>query len=114
MLSNPPLSQRDLNQLQVARQKLQSSDSPDLLKKVAYLRISCSVIEKLQPHLPGERAGLSYYTWLMQALAACDPQWWQTCQVNDRGHLTSSNLKIEQLLRPIKSFAFDFEMTLAA
>jgi len=78
--------------LQIARQKLQATEVPFLLRAVSFLRLSCSV-------MPEKNA----YSQLMQALFEHDPLWWMQCHITAHGDLGSTNLRISQYLQPIKA-----------
>jgi hypothetical protein len=78
--------------LQIARQKLQAIGVPFLLRAVAFLRISCSV-------MPEKNA----YSQLMKALFEHAPLWWTQCQITAHGDLRSTDRKINQYLQPIKA-----------
>ena len=78
------------NPLTIARQKLQATDVPMLLRVSYYLRISCS---KLNSDVR--------YSSLMQTLHTQHPGWLETCVVTPVGTLRSSHRQVDALLPPI-------------
>jgi len=78
--------------LQIARQKLQATEIPFLIRAVSFLRLSCSV-------MPAPNA----YSELMKALFLYNPQWWMQCEITAHGDLRSTDLTINHYLQPIKA-----------
>jgi hypothetical protein len=77
--------------LTVARQKLQTTDVPMLLRVSYYLRISCSMLN----------SDSIRYSSLMRTLYTENPAWLETCVVTPLGTLQSSHPGINELLKPI-------------
>jgi len=78
--------------LQIARQKLQATNVPFLLRTVSFLRLSCTA-------LPAKDA----YSRLMKMLFAHDPQWWTKCEITAHGDLYSTDRTINRYLKPIQT-----------
>jgi len=78
--------------LQIARQKLEATEIPFVLRAVAFLQLSCSV-------MPEKDA----YTQLIKALLEHDPLWWIKCEATAYGDLRSTDWTINQYLQPIKA-----------
>jgi hypothetical protein len=83
MLSSSPLT--------VARQKLQTTNVPMLLRVSYYLRVSCSALNS--DHIR--------YSRLMQALYTANSAWLDTCVVTSAGTVRSNHPVIDELLKPI-------------
>jgi len=77
--------------LAVAREKLQATDVPLILRISYYLRVSCGALE-----VDGVR-----YSTLLSNLYAQNPVWLSTCTVTPAGVLGSSDRAITALLKPI-------------
>lgn len=95
------------HQLDVAKQKLQATHEPWLLRVTFYLRILCNVIQKSsvpvdaleQNHSPKKIT----YSQLMQSLFNYHPEWWKQCKATKTGTLVSDNPTINALLSPLNS-----------
>ncbi len=102
VVPHPKLAQK----LQVAREKLQQADGPQVLKVMAYLRISCNIMRQM-PGLSlqnsAEDATLSYSE-LVKALVAHDRNWWTHCTINSTGCLRSPDAVVDHLLSTIEEF----------
>jgi hypothetical protein len=79
------------NPLTVARQKLQSTDVPMVLRVSSYLRLSCSALN----------SDSIRYSRLMQALYTENSAWLDTCVVTSVGTVRSNHPVINELLKPI-------------
>lgn len=101
-----------IQKLQFAKQKLQTKDVPHLLAVISYLRISCSIMQKVnyQPFSEQQTEDLKItYSNLITTLANYDAAWWQKCQVSATGGLESNDPVINHLLQPIEQFHLDLE-----
>lgn len=87
--------------LMIARQKLQATDVPIVLRVSYYLRLSCSVLD----------ANSSCYSQLMKALYIQDPAWLETCMITPLGTLRSSHCRIDELLQPITTLHQTHQLT---
>jgi len=77
--------------LATAREKLQATDVPMILRVSYYLRVSCTALE-------ADGIGYSH---LLHHLYAQSPMWLSTCKVTPEGILESSDRPINTLLKPI-------------
>lgn len=94
------------HRVEVAKQKLQATDQPWLLRVTFYLRVLCTVIQKSSvqgDQLEQNNSPQISYSQLMQSLFAYHPEWWQQCTVTKAGKLVSENLTIQALLSPLHS-----------
>jgi hypothetical protein len=93
-------------ELQIVRQRLQTSDEPLLSKIICYLQASCFAILKVKQL--GEDAPTNWsfitYTGLIKALVQRDTGWWRRCSVAEHGELTSDDPCVRELLHPIEEF----------
>lgn len=98
---NPQLAHK----LRVAREKLQTVDGPQVLKVLAYLRVSCNLMRQMQetPLQSSQDSTLSYSE-LVKALVAHDRNWWTHCTINSTGCLRSSDEIVDHLLSTIEEF----------
>jgi hypothetical protein len=107
-VSTPVVPQGTLAQkLQIAREKLQQADGPQVLKVMAYLRISCNIIRQisetsLQTSFAPDKT--RSYSELVKALVAHDRNWWAHCTINSTGCLRSSDPIVDCLLSTIEEF----------
>lgn len=93
------------HQLRIAREKLQMADGPQVLKVLAYLRISCNLMRQMQETLlQSSQDSMLSYSELVEALLAHDRNWWAYCTINSTACLRSSDTVVDQLLRPIEEF----------
>lgn len=91
--------------LRLAREKLQMTDGPQILKVLAYLRISCNLMRQM----PGTPQTISAqdpisYSELVKALVAYDRDWWTSCTINSTGCLRSPDAVVDRLLSTIEEF----------
>jgi hypothetical protein len=96
-----------VRKLQVARAKLHPTDGPQLLKYLAYLRISCNLMQQMQGTSVPTRADQDLtppYSRLVEALTFHDRDWWTHCTVSSIGCLRSSDAVVDQLLSAIEQF----------
>jgi hypothetical protein len=103
LISHPTLARK----LKVARAKLQPSDGPQMLKMLAYLRISCNLMQQMQgaPLQPSStQDSTPSYAGLVEALVDHDRNWWTHCTISSTGCLRSSDTTIDQLLGIIEEF----------
>lgn len=89
--------------LYIARQKLMETDTPLLLKISYYLRISCSVMQKLYQQQKTDYQEITY-TNLIKLLFSYDSEWWKKCIITATGELKSDDYVINELLYPIAKF----------
>ncbi len=103
IVPHPKLAQK----LQAAREKLQQPDGPQILKILAYLRISCNLMQKMQPAslqpASAQDSPLTYLE-LVKVLVAHDRYWWTYCSINVTGCLRSTDAAIDRRLSPIEEF----------
>lgn len=93
--------------LRTAREKLQLADGPQVLKVLAYLRISCNLMRQMQstPLQMSSAQDLTLiYSELVKALLAHDRHWWTHCTINSTGCLRSPDAVVDHLLSTIEEF----------
>ena len=92
------------SQLTFARKKLLNTTVPLCLRAISYLRISCSILQKLDC-LESENYVIELpknpYLSLLKSLSEYKVEWWNDCEVSKSGILRSNVAVIEQLLRPL-------------
>lgn len=91
--------------LRIAREKLQMADGPQILKILAYLRISCNLMRQMAgtPQTASAQDSMSYSE-LVKALVAYDRAWWTGCTINSTGCLRSPDAVVDGLLSTIEEF----------
>ncbi|MBF2050620.1 MAG: hypothetical protein EDM05_020400 [Leptolyngbya sp. IPPAS B-1204] len=103
-----PLEAQTIRQLlNYAKRKLQTSRMPHFLRVTMYLRVCCLAI---QHNLLSEQQialGSLYHT-LLHWLWECEPDWWEHCTITDNRGITSSNARVQDLLKPLQDFVSQF------
>jgi hypothetical protein len=95
------------NKLKIARAKLQPAHTPQMLKYLAYLRISCNLMQQMQGaslQSSSPQDSSPSYSQLVEALVAHDRNWWTHCTVSSIGCLRSSDTVVDHLFSTIEEF----------
>lgn len=99
-----PMDAQSIRQLlEAARQRLRMSQMPHFFKVTTYVKICCLAIQHqvlVEQHTPLD----SLYHLLSQWLWECEPDWWDQCVITETCKLTSSNARVNDLLRPLENF----------
>ena len=103
ILTHDPSIAKNLSYI---RKKNLMVDVPLKLRLSSYLRVSCSIIQRidfnsLDINLLEKDKQRYQYSNLCRQLCCLNPLWWKTCQVSKEGCVISNNEAIATILHPL-------------